>query len=204
MGIEFGAFVVCRGNSGHLVEGGIKATIPIHFEENAIAVVREVMGGEALVYIIGRNEKFILPNDSLESIDPIQTGKGFHHKICNICHVLKTTSAFEINQTDAKGGKTTRPSCRICRKDIDKRPISSTAIKEADKNRPQKGSLWKCPICQKRSIVGVTAKVVLDHDHVEGKPRDFLCDSCNTGLGRFKNGGNYLRNAIAYLEKFNK
>lgn len=62
----------------------------------------------------------------------------------------------------------------------------------------------KCPICQKRSIVGVTAKIVADHDHHTGDIRDFICDSCNTGLGRFKNGNDYLQNAINYLKERDK
>ena len=70
-----------------------------------------------------------------------------------------------------------------------------------EKKRPQRGSDFKCPICTKRSIVGITAKVVADHDHHTGNIRDFICDSCNTGLGRFKNGENYLYNAISYLKE---
>lgn len=70
-----------------------------------------------------------------------------------------------------------------------------------EKARPKKGSLFECPICNRISIAGVTAKVVADHDHHTGNIRDFICDSCNTGLGRFKNGKNYLHNAIRYLEE---
>ncbi|MDR0645017.1 MAG: endonuclease VII domain-containing protein [Treponema sp.] len=44
------------------------------------------------------------------------------------------------------------------------------------------------PCSRKRSIVGITAKIVADHDHHTGNIRAFICDSCNTGLGRFKNG----------------
>ena len=74
-----------------------------------------------------------------------------------------------------------------------------------EKQRPKKGEHFKCPICQKRSIVGITAKVVADHDHHTGHIRGFICDSCNTGLGRFKNGDNYLKNAIIrYLEENDK
>ena len=47
-------------------------------------------------------------------------------------------------------------------------------------------------------------KVVADHDHHTGHIRGFICDSCNTGLGRFKNGDNYLKNAIRYLEENDK
>lgn len=91
-----------------------------------------------------------------------------------------------------------------CRTDIDKRAPKSGQAKSMEKQRPKKGEHFKCPICQKRSIVGITAKVVADHDHHTGHIRGFICDSCNTGLGRFKNGDNYLKNAIRYLEENDK
>ena len=40
----------------------------------------------------------------------------------------------------------------------------------------------------------------LDHDQETGKPRGLLCDSCNTGLGRFKNGENHIQSALDYLK----
>ena len=54
---------------------------------------------------------------------------------------------------------------------------------------------------EKITIPGVTSKVVLDHDHNTGKPRAWICDSCNTGLGRFKDRVELLQNAIDYLKK---
>lgn len=72
------------------------------------------------------------------------------------------------------------------------------------KEKPKKGDPFLCPICKKRSIVGITAKIVADHDHDTGNIRDFICDSCNTGLGRFKNGSNYLNNAINYIKHHDK
>ena len=38
-----------------------------------------------------------------------------------------------------------------------------------------------------------------DHNHHTGNIREFICDSCNTGLGRFKNGKDCLKNAMEYL-----
>ena len=70
-------------------------------------------------------------------------------------------SEFDINQTDAKGKKTTRPSCKICRLDIDKRLLSHSEINAFKRtHRPSDGSLFKCPICEKRGIVGITFKIV--------------------------------------------
>lgn len=54
---------------------------------------------------------------------------------------------------------------------------------------------------QKKTIPGLTSKVVLDHDHKTGKGRAWICDSCNTGLGRFKDDIELLESAIQYLKK---
>jgi len=52
------------------------------------------------------------------------------------------------------------------------------------------------------SIVGVTANLVKDHDHTTGMAREWICDSCNTGLGRFKDNLKLLEKVIVYLKKY--
>ncbi|MXZ07038.1 MAG: endonuclease, partial [Acidimicrobiia bacterium] len=39
------------------------------------------------------------------------------------------------------------------------------------------------------------------HNKGIGQPRAFICDSCNTGLGRFQNGENLLQNALLYVQE---
>ncbi|MDR0518270.1 MAG: endonuclease VII domain-containing protein, partial [Fibromonadaceae bacterium] len=119
-------------------------------------------------------------------------------KICNVCHCLKPTENFAKNQNNLHG-TVRRPSCQKCRTSIDKRAPKTKQAKQMEKQKPKKGELFTCPICRKRSIVGITAKIVADHDHHTGNIRAFICDSCNTGLGRFKNGENYLMNAVNYI-----
>lgn len=53
----------------------------------------------------------------------------------------------------------------------------------------------KCKICSKES------KLVIDHNHTNGKIRGLLCDSCNKGLGFFKDKIESLSSAINYLNK---
>lgn len=174
-----------------------------NIQANSIGMIEAFNGNYAMVYFIGANEKRRVDFEYLDPIDVFKTGKGYDCKICNICHVLKPTNEFENNQTDAKGQKTTRPSCKECRKNIDGVKLLKDEKKKMDENEPKKGSVFVCPICEKRSIVGVTANLVRDHSHKTGEGREWICDSCNTGLGRFKDNIDFLQKVIDYLKKFN-
>ena len=179
----------------------------INFEElgnippNSVGIIRALNGTSAMVFFIGENTTKRVNFNLLKTIDIYKTGKGYSHKICNICHILKPTNDFEINQTDAKGRKTTRPSCRICRAKMDGAKLLISEKKKLDKIKPTDGSIFECPICEKRSIVGVTANLVRDHYHKNGRAREWICDSCNTGLGRFKDNPYFLEKVIEYLKK---
>ena len=60
----------------------------------------------------------------------------------------------------------------------------------------QRGS---CAICRK--ALTTEARRVVDHCHKSGKVRGVLCNSCNTGLGAFKDDVRVLMRAVAYLIK---
>lgn len=106
---------------------------------------------------------------------------------------------FDKNQNGKNNRSVRRPSCINCRKEIDGKGISSADKKIWEKTKPNY-IIWECPICKKRTIPGLTSKVVLDHNHITGKPRSWICDSCNTGLGRFKDDINTMYDAINYLK----
>jgi hypothetical protein len=40
----------------------------------------------------------------------------------------------------------------------------------------------------------------LDHDHITGRTRGWLCPLCNRGLGKFRDNPQTLRRAAEYLE----
>lgn len=133
--------------------------------------------------------------------NPLQTGDSFEKKICNVCNRLLPVSQFEKNQNGKNNRTVRRPSCNNCRKIIDGSPIPISLRKEFEKVKPNY-IIWECPICKKKTIPGITSKVVLDHNHETGIPRTWICDSCNTGLGRFKDDVKLLQSAIDYLKKF--
>ncbi|MCF8259092.1 MAG: Hpy99I family type II restriction endonuclease [Flavobacteriales bacterium] len=172
-----------------------------HVPQNAVGIVGETDGATATVFFIGIGEEVSVPEESLHVIEVRKTGKGFQYKICNLCHILKEHKEFDINQTDGKGIKTSRPSCKTCRVAIDGLPLKPSERKRLDQSAPNR--IFTCPICQKTTIVGVTGNQVKDHDHITGNARAWICDSCNTGLGRFKDDIGFLQVAIDYLKKYN-
>lgn len=192
-------WVVCTIGKGYLYDGDQPEQRLSSFEPNSVGELI-ADGKPATVWLIGANEKWDVPR-GVKPLSVAKTGDKFKQKICNVCHCLKPTESFAINQRN-KHGIVRRPSCEKCRSDIDKRAPRSAQARRMEKQRPKTGDKFRCPICRRRSIVGITAKVVADHDHHSGNIRAYICDSCNTGLGRFKNGENYLQNAIDYISSY--
>jgi hypothetical protein len=147
----------------------------------------------AIPEVVAQNSPFVF-------FDPLKTGDSFEKKVCNVCHRLLDTHFFQKNQNAKDNRSVRRPSCNDCRETIDGVPLS---VKEKEQWSLKKPHLvpFVCPICKKRTIPGLTSKVVLDHDHRSGKGRGWICDSCNTGLGRFKDDTALLHEAIRFLEK---
>jgi hypothetical protein len=58
-----------------------------------------------------------------------------------------------------------------------------------------------CGICGTTEWNGKDGLPHVDHDHDSGRIRGVLCDSCNNGLGRFRDDPNRLRAAADYLER---
>jgi len=61
-----------------------------------------------------------------------------------------------------------------------------------------------CKICNQPetriSRQGEATRLAVDHCHRTLKIRALLCHDCNTGLGKFSDNADLLRNAITYLE----
>lgn len=170
-------------------------------KSRSIGLVKSVSKDKITVLFIGKSLTIETDEKNLFFLNIAKTGKPHKQKICNICHLLKEDKKeFDINQTDAKGRKTTRPSCQECRVAIDGVPLKASEKKRLMAIAPK--DIFTCPICGKTSIAGVTANLVIDHDHDTGNAREWICDSCNTGLGRFKDDIKLLQKAIDYLKKY--
>jgi len=189
--LKINDFVILKNNHNELIK-------------NSVGVVEEVISNEvSKIFFIGNRIEIELNNVDIDFLNIAETGKPHKFKVCNVCHILKEDFVdFEINQTDAQGRKTTRPSCRNCRLNIDGVKLLSSERKRMLEIKPNK--FFVCPICEKGSIPDITANLVIDHNHENGMARAWLCDSCNTGLGRFKDDITLLNKAINYLKEYNQ
>jgi hypothetical protein len=176
-------------------------------EKNSVGFVKKVTATKAKVFFIGKLKEIDIDLSKIKFIDTAKTGrpkgtvKEFPTKICNVCHILKPINEFAVNQ-NAVAGRTRRPSCNECRKGIDGMALKSSERKRMEEIKPK--VFFVCPICKKTSIPGVTANLVIDHNHQTGNANEWICDSCNTGLGRFKDNIELLQEIIKYLKKHQK
>lgn len=179
------------------------ATKPVNgIVVNSVGIINSIDRDKAQVYFIGTNEVVIAPLDSIKVIDVEKTGDLFPYKICNVCHIHKPVDEFPKNQVQSGGRIIRRPSCYDCRKVIDGKKLTASERRRMNAKRPENKAVFICPICEKRTIVGITANIVADHDHGTGAGREWICDSCNTGLGRFKDDIEILERVIEYLRQF--
>ena len=61
-----------------------------------------------------------------------------------------------------------------------------------------------CAICGEPETCSRQKNLSLDHNHETGKVRELLCNSCNRGLGYFRDKHELLQKATNYLIKHEK
>jgi hypothetical protein len=131
-------------------------------------------------------------------------------KRCCVCKEIKLLAAFYPMRTGQFLGGV-QNICKPCasqeaRHSFTKRLYGITAQQYQDMFAAQESS---CAICGEPgkspdTLVrsgrrGPSGVLVVDHDHTSGKVRGLLCNSCNNGLGSFKDDPNLLQEATAYL-----
>lgn len=120
-------------------------------------------------------------------------------KICKVCKVKKSIEDFAPNQYGKDNRVLRRPVCKECySKKVKADPEQK---KEFEKKfpRPQIGEKFHCPICLKTFIREHNNDVVLDHSHIDGSIRGWLCSSCNTSIGKFNDDVEILKRAIDWI-----
>lgn len=165
-----------------------------------VGIVEGKTGDYLMVSFIMSGVPIRLHKQDVETFDVKKVGDLYPKKVCNVCQRLLDTTQFQKNQNGKGDRPVRRPSCNECRQVMVGRGLSPKEKKEWIKAKPAYVR-FTCPICGKTTIPGLTSKVVLDHDHSNGQVRGWICDSCNTGIGRFKDDISLLEKAITFLKK---
>ncbi len=177
----------------------IESSSGVLVQKDDVGIIEFESKESSSIFSIRVGQKVTLNKNDFEIFDVKKTGDGFPKKICNICHKLLSTTEFAKNQNAKNNRSVRRPSCKKCRKQLEGKNATPKAKLEWSKNKPQ-NEPFECPICGKRTIAGITSKVVLEHNHRTGEVRGWVCDSCNTGIGRFKDDVELLKRAIKFIE----
>jgi len=136
------------------------------------------------------------------NFDIHRTGDRFEFKVCDRCfRRLHTEKAFSDNRRKKGDAITKRPSCKECRKKKDGVPIETKVRGQWASQKPRDYDPFLCPICNKTTITKLS-KIVLDHCHKTGRPRGYICESCNTGIGRFDDNPTLIKRALEWVLKF--
>jgi rRNA maturation endonuclease Nob1 len=110
-------------------------------------------------------------------------------RVCRVCKENKPIEEMVIAVTSTKKIHY-KSVCRPCQS------ISQKITSRLKIDNPYPDENYRCPICG-----GDSPKWYLDHDWKTGAFRSWLCNSCNIGLGQFRDDIDLLNKAIAYLDR---
>jgi len=105
-------------------------------------------------------------------------------RICKKCEVTKKIEDFPYFSTSGAGRKN---SCKKCNT-----KLAQIRNKLRASNPKPEDNI--CLICKSQH-----KKLVLDHDHATNRFRGWLCNDCNSALGKFNDDIEILNRAIFYL-----
>lgn len=182
----------------------LRNSVAPELSKNDVGFIENENGNTCDVFFLRVGKLYTVEKSIVVEFDIATTGDRFKFKVCDRCYKhLETETHFSNNRLKKDNIITKRPSCKACRKIKDGVAVPAKQRAEWEVNRPVDGSLFSCPICQKKTIVGIS-KVVLDHNHSTGNVRGWLCESCNTGIGRFDDKIDIIQNAIDWLKRTNR
>ena len=135
-----------------------------------------------------KKEKPLLPSEEPAS------------KICRACGIEKSIESFAKNQFGKNNRVLRRPVCRDCYSKKVKINPEEKKIYESKHPRPKLGEEFACPVCNRKFVRKFQNDVVLDHSHVDGGVRGWVCSSCNTSIGKFYDDPSILQRAIDWIK----
>jgi len=129
---------------------------------------------------------------------------------CTKCKETKPASAFHQDRSRSSGRRYWCKSCsshyRSHWVETNPEKIRAKSLRRHHKlTLEEYTAMWDwqqglCYICG-NPPTGKSKWLCVDHDHATNVKRKLLCQSCNKGLGNFKDNIELLRLAISYLEE---
>jgi hypothetical protein len=127
----------------------------------------------------------------------ISTVFGEEEVVTHYCKKCKTTKPiFDFTLRDrASNGMQPYNSCKEC----DKK--SNDQLNLLKKYTPKPESDHTCPLCLRgKDELGYTSAFVLEHDHITGKFRGWVCHDCNTAIARIHDNPETAKRMSDYLK----
>lgn len=121
-------------------------------------------------------------------------------KECATCdEVYPATDDFFYTRKTSNG-RDFKTICKFCT-DVRNRKnkLKTFGLDEWSFNQEIKKRDGKCDICAQPCASGTS--LCIDYNHKTGKRRGFLCRTCNSALGLYKDSPDLLRRAAEYLEE---
>lgn len=136
------------------------------------------------------------------------------YKKCDQCHEVKlydefpdnnnsTMSGVEIHNKNGYTGDVNkkRKTCNKCRGPGEKKHSLAAETVWKKYNIPDPTEKTCCEVCGKTYAQNRNKKMVRDHCHKTDTPRGYLCNECNTGIGKFGDDPEvFLQNLINYFK----
>tara|TARA_B100000035_G_scaffold306328_1_gene308260 strand:- start:26 stop:439 length:414 start_codon:yes stop_codon:yes gene_type:complete len=120
-------------------------------------------------------------------------------KICTKCGIKKRYDDFAVNQYGKNNRILRRPVCIKCYAKKKGIPPKKRKEYEALNPRPEIGTMFHCPVCDKTKEHKFNNDICLDHNHETGEIRGYLCGSCNASIGKFHEDPETMERAAKWV-----
>lgn len=122
-------------------------------------------------------------------------GKKCYRCDCKECNAKNATAYYYAN-LDSRRAAARKWKAENPQKVVDNKRWNMYRLRPGVYEKILQSQNHKCPICSIELLFPH-----IDHCHTTGKVRGILCNTCNTGLGKFQDSVEQLQKAIRYLQK---
>jgi hypothetical protein len=122
-----------------------------------------------------------------------------NRKSCTICKSRKHTKNFRIIGKTINGSIRFHPWCFPCESTYykEKHRLKKYGMSTIEYDQRVHDQNGLCFLCNEPD-----SRLVIDHDHTNGRIRMLLCDRCNGGIGRFLDDPKLLMKTARYIKSF--